>query len=30
MTTTGTTAESATRDEHAPKVDMKLEVVVIP
>jgi hypothetical protein len=28
MTTTGITPESATREEHAPKVDMKLEVVV--
>jgi catechol 2,3-dioxygenase-like lactoylglutathione lyase family enzyme len=30
MTTTGITPEGATREEHAPKVDMKLEVVVIP
>jgi hypothetical protein len=28
MTTTGITPESATREEHAPKVDMELEVVV--
>ena len=30
MTTTGITPESATREERAPQVDMKLEVVVIP